>query len=266
MLYWYSGTGNSRYVASRIASLVGESDCRFIPHELGIGETRKFPQYDASRHDDKDSVGFCFPVYSWGVPPVVLEFVRKMPSENLRGRYLYAVLTCGDEAGLAAEMLRKRLKEKGVALDAVFSVIMPNDYVMLPGFDVDTPEVEAKKLSAAGERIAGIASVVNAREEADDVFRGPMAWLKTRLVFPLFRRWGVQTGRWKVDAEKCIGCGKCAATCPAANIKLTEGRPQWGKRCWSCTACFHTCPVRAIEYGSFTRGKGRYICPLGAEL
>lgn len=261
MLYWYSGTGNSRHVARMTAQLIGEGRCRFIPSVLGV-DTKA--DTDLSVGDDLcgDMVGFCFSVYSWGVPPVVLKLVESLDVKAFEGKYVYAILTCGDEAGLAGDMFRKALAKKGVRLDAAFTVIMPNDYVMLPGFDIDSKELERKKLDAASARVAEIAGRLKARESVVDLFEGPMPWLKTRLVYPLFRRWGVQPKRWKVDTDKCIGCGKCVGVCPAGNVSLTDSRhPQWGRRCYSCTACFHICPVRAIDYGTFTKGKKQYFCP-----
>lgn len=263
MLYWYSGTGNSRAVATQLARLLGEPDCRFIPSALGV-DTAADRNISAPGNAAADMVGFCFPVYSWGVPPVVLKLVETLPFETLQGKYLYAVLTCGDEAGLAAEMFRKALRRRGLMLSAVFTVIMPNDYVMLPGFNIDSKELQSEKLRKAEARVKEIAQRLESRETVNDVFQGSIPWLKTRLVYPLFRRWGVQTSRWKVDRAKCVGCGKCVVVCPAGNIRLTDTAktPEWGRRCYSCTACFHNCPTRAIDYGTFTRTKSQYTCPL----
>lgn len=255
MLYWFSGTGNSRYVAGELSRLLGcKSVC--MTHELSsIGINR----------DNGDIVGFCFPVYSWGVPQPVLEFMRDLKTEHLKGKYIYAVLTCGDEAGLAAEVFRKALNSIGVKLSVAFTIIMPNNYVMLPGFGIDSKEVEIAKLQASSQRIAYIAKRIMERSEIDNVFRGSKAWLKTKLIYPLFRRWGVKASRWNVDTSLCIGCGKCAKACPANNITLKDGVPEWGNLCWSCTACYHSCPKRAIDYGRFTRGKGQYNCPLNPD-
>lgn len=262
MLYWYSGTGNSRLIAQRIASLTEESDCRFMPAQLGIIAERNILPQPAGIDSINATLGFCFPVYSWGVPPVVMKLIEILDSETLAAGYVYAVLTCGDEAGLAAEMLRNALARRGITLHAVFTVIMPNNYVMLPGFGIDSKELEAKKLREADARIAAVAAAINARRVTTNVHRGPMAWPKTHLIYPLFRRWGVQTSRWKVDASKCTGCGRCAGVCPSGNIRLNDdGTPHWGKHCFSCTACYHACPARAIDYGSFTRGKGQYKGP-----
>lgn len=40
----------------------------------------------------------------------------------------------------------------------ILSVIMPNTYVLMKGFDVDTPEVADAKLKAMPDRVAHIAA------------------------------------------------------------------------------------------------------------
>lgn len=260
MLYWYSGTGNSRHIARCLASALGETDLRFIPRELGV-VTDVSLDLTSKTESHTGRVGFCFPVYSWGVPPVVLKLIETLDSSVLKDKYLYAVLTCGDEAGLAADMFRNALQRRGVTLNAAFTVIMPNDYVMLPGFDIDSKELEQTKLRDAMARLKQILPILQGGKDADDVYKGPMAWMKTKLVYPLFRKWGVQTKRWKVDTLRCVGCGKCVTHCPAGNIRLVDASPVWGRNCYSCTACFHICPVRAIDYGRFTKGKKQYFCP-----
>lgn len=262
MLYWYSGTGNSRHVARCLAEALCESDCRFIPRDMGVKTDVSLDlPLPSPKESCDDCVGFCFPVYSWGVPPIVLRLIETIESSVLEGKYVYSVLTCGDEAGLAGEMFRKALGRRGITLSAAFTIIMPNDYVLLPGFDIDSKQLEETKLHDSIPRMEHIIAAIRARKQVYEVHKGPKAWLKTTLVYPLFRKWGMQTKRWKVDTAKCISCGKCATHCPAGNITLVNSHPQWGRNCYSCTACFHICPVRAIDYGRFTKGKQQYYFP-----
>lgn len=272
MLYWYSGTGNSRKAAQILSQELEETDCRFIPSALGVDTEAGISLTSSASRKQDDLLGFCFPVYSWGVPPVVLKLITGLDADIFKDKYIYAVLTCGDEAGLAKEMLDKALKKRGACLNGAFTVIMPNDYVMLPGFNIDCPELQREKLAKAVARLRDVSQRILLRENVTDVFRGPMAWIKTKAVYPLFKKWGVQTSRWRVNHDLCISCGKCAGVCPSGNVslKVTEGlekaSPIWSKRCYSCTACFHICPVRAIDYGGFTKGKKQYYLPLSANL
>ena len=61
--------------------------------------------------------------------------------------------------------------------------------------------------------------------------------------------------------EKCDGCEICARVCPAANIKIIDGRPSWLHRCEQCLACLQWCPQEAIQYGKNTIKYPRYHHP-----
>lgn len=256
MIFYFSGTGNSRYVAEELADAL-DSDLRFIP--------RVSPNILAADTVGEYGVGFVFPVYSWGVPPIVLDFISRIKDDTIaelieKKVNIWVVMTCGDEVARAPEMIEESLRRKGLSMKGVWSVIMPNNYVLLPGFGVDPKDIEEKKLSDAPLRIREVSDHIKARQWRHDVTIGKSPDLKTKLVYPLFKRWGVFPKKWKFT-DDCISCGKCEKICPVGNIKLHDGKPVWGKECISCVACYHICPKNAIQYGSFTKGKGQYFCP-----
>lgn len=251
MIFYYSATGNTRYCAEYIAKSLGEKAVDLLQCNP-----------DKTDVDREDSVGFMFPIYCWGVPPVVSRFIEAISAKIPLDSYLWAACTCGDEAGMAMRRLGEHLAlKRGKEPDALFSIIMPNTYVLLPGFDVDKPLVRDEKLKLAPLRLNAVARIIEARRtEVFDVKEGSVPVLRSAL-FPVFEKWGVFPRRWKVS-DACIGCGKCAGVCPAKNIKMTRTKPEWGKTCYSCCACFHICPQRAINYGKATRNKSQYFCNL----
>jgi len=254
MIFYYSGTGNSAYAAKEISRMTGDkSGAAYIPQAM------RHTHIDISA---EEGLGFVFPIYSWGVPPIVLEFIGKLPARVFESRYLWAVCTCGDEAGAAMRKFAKAVKRAGGREpDLMMSLIMPNNYVLLPGFNVDTEEVANRKLSEAPYRLRAISELILKKEPCvRDVHEGSMPAIRS-LAYPLFKRWGVNPRRWRVG-DGCVACGKCGRICPVGNITYgSEGRPVWGKNCLSCCACYHVCPRQAISYGNFTKGKGQYLFP-----
>ncbi len=50
----------------------------------------------------------------------------------------------------------------------------------------------------------------------------------------------------KVDVEKCIGCGTCAADCPVFSIRVKDGKAVPGKMCLECGHCTAVCKQKAV--------------------
>ena len=255
MVFYFSGTGNSTFVATTLANFLSEP-LKFIPDVEPL--TQDIPE--------DNRILFVFPVYSWGVPPLVSKFISDLGSEfwdrvKERGITVDCVMTCGDEVALAPEMISKNLRKEGIELNSIWSVIMPNNYVILPGFDVDPKDLEKKKLEECEGRIMEISQSLLRGDRRVDVVRGNLPWIKTKLVFPLFKRWGIFPKKWHW-LDSCISCGKCSKICPMLNVSMKNGHPEWGKKCCSCLGCYHVCPVHAVAYGRETRKKGQYLFPL----
>ena len=206
-----------------------------------------------------ESVGWVFPTYSWGPAPVAADFASRVQLQGCGAdTYCYMVTTCGDEVGETVTMFAKSLGN--ISLKAAFSVQMPNNYILLPGFDVDDKALERSKVEASAARVKAVAEAIGAKREIIDVVVGPWRRLKSRLIYPLFRRFAMSDKAFAANADVCTRCGLCARECPANNITLDGGSlPRWHGKCTMCLSCIHRCPVRAIEYGKATRSKGRYF-------
>lgn len=247
MIFCFSGNGNTLFVARELARKFDDEVVRIGSSPAG--------EYDMCC---QRRVIWTFPVYSWGIPPVVMRFMREvrlLMQDNLPH---FMVCTCGDDAGLTAGQWRRIMVSRGWNPVSAHSVIMPNTYVLLPGFDVDTPEVAETKLRNAAGRIEHIAHAIKCMSPIDDITCGTLAWLKSRVVYPVFTRF-MMSGRPLHASDACVGCGACVSACPMENITLTDtGIPQWGGNCALCLGCYHVCPHHAVAYGNRTARKGQY--------
>lgn len=243
MIYYFSGTGNSQWIAQQLASLTNDRAVNLAPmieNKVCIETVSAGPG---------ERIGLVFPIYAWGAPKIVDEFVAALTVDPTA--YAYAVCTCGDDAGLAMQALRKRYPWK-----AAWSIAMPNNYI--PMYDVDNPALSASKLAEAKKRLPAIAEMILNRAAFTDIRHGGLSFIKTTLVNPLFKNFATSTKPFAAD-DTCTGCGLCAQNCPRHAIRLIEGKPVWIKRhCLMCMACIQRCPVGAIQHGEATRTRGRY--------
>ena len=255
MIFYFSGCGNSRHVAETIAAGLYDN-LVFIPEAAREGH------YEYELAED-ERLGFVFPVYSWAPPKLVLDFVEKLnikvgPSTGSGTfPYLYFACTMGDECGLTEKIFRKTVEQKGWSLSACFSVQMPETYIGMPGFKLDTNEKAQSKIAAADAKMEKLILRIKNKENFSEMSVGSVAWLKSHLINPGFNRFATNDSKYHAT-DACIHCGKCMEVCPLKNITLEEGLPKWNGHCTMCMACYHHCPVNAIQYGKATVGKGQY--------
>ncbi len=249
MIIYFSASGNSRATALKMGELLGEK-------VVSISETSA-----SELNFEGDTFGIVFPIYSWGTPLIVTEYIRNLTQKTISriaDRPCWFICTCGDDTGMAPEMLKKALFEKGLNFTSGWSLQMPNTYVVLPGFDVDSHELEIEKLKRAEKRIIEISDKIKQGISEESYVRGSFPGLKS-MIFPLFNKWGINPKKWH-STEACVGCGICQKACPVNNIRLAENGsgPQWGQNCISCLACYNRCPQHAVQYGKITKTKGQY--------
>ena len=249
MIFYFSGTGNTRWVASQLAEALGE-DLLSIPDELKKGVLHYVLK-------DNERLGFCFPTHGWQPPHIVRHFISKSTFAN--AGYVWALTTCGDNMGEAMTILNKDLRRKGMEAETQFSVIMPESYVCLPFMYTDSEERVEEKIENARRQIIHISRIVKDRKRGIvELEKGATPRLYSYVIGAYFNRKMITDRKFTVDKNVCTRCGRCAKVCPVDNIIGTP--PKWihNGRCTCCLACYHHCPVHAINYGAITRRRGQY--------
>ena len=271
MIFYFSGTGNSKWAAKTLALETGDTLVS-IPEVINS---------DCSFTLEKDEhVGFIFPIHGWRVLNIVKEFLTKLTIKTLGEdtshvkHYCFCLVTAGDSIGKAMERFQQQLKSVTVndalSLKAVCSLIMPESYVGLPGMDVDTKEKELEKKELASKQLKEFSNILKQRPHKDSnqiwgwnqLIRGPIPSFFSGPVGGFFERFLITDKPFHVDSRRCVKCGICANVCPVSDIKGGLGfEPEWlhNGKCLTCFSCYHHCPHHAIEFGKRTQKKGQYF-------
>jgi ferredoxin len=251
MIFFFSATGNSLYAARRLAEILGERTVVPIAESMDNGEF-------TFKITDAEKVGIVTPVYFYGMPLNVEEFIRRLRIEGTP-RAIYTVVTYGTRTATASKQAGGLLKASALRQDAAFCVRMPENYI--PIFKAPEPDEQKAILAAADRRIDEIAQQIMSGVKGDfDDGKGPLPKL-TEVTRRPFYIHGRSTRRFRVTTS-CARCGRCAKMCPSHAIEMRDGRPVWTEsRCLRCMACLNRCPQHAIEFGLVTNGRRRYVNP-----
>ncbi len=248
MILYFSGTGNSAYVAKQIGSQISDEVVNLFP---------KIKEKDYTPLVSTKPWVIVAPTYAWRIPQIVYDWLLKT---RLKGnRKIYFVMTCGDSIGAACMSLKKLCKKKSLLYKGCAKIVMPENYIAL--FEAPGISKSKKIIRDAAPSIMEAANAIMNDKSIKDQAAHSIGQILSGPVNHGFNRFYVKADKFYAK-ESCISCGKCETFCPLDNISMYEGKPIWGKDCTHCMSCICSCPVEAIEYGRTSYGKRRYRCPL----
>ena len=254
MIIYFSGTGNSKYVAEFFAEKLCDEAIdagSYIKNEeLGIFSSNK-PYI------------FVAPTYCWRIPHIFRDFLEHSVFEKVgeAAEKAYFVMTCGSDIGCAGKYNERLCKKMGLTYMGTLEVIMPENYIaMFPVPENDEADII---INAATQTIEGGIRIVQGECKFPMAHNDIISSIKSGPVNPLFYTFAVKAKPFYAT-DACIGCGKCAESCVLNNIELgADDKPIWGDYCTHCMACICGCLTKAIEYGKKSQGKPRYTFPDG---
>lgn len=252
MVFYFSGTGNSRFVARRIAKAIGQEAEDITVYTKGKDQKPSFKQ--------QGIYVFVCPSYMSAPARSMTGFIEE--SDFPSGIRAYFIVTCAASMGITPRVMRELCGKKGFEYMGSAQVIMPQNYIAL--FTTKKVEENIDIIEKAEIEIDRIVEAIVNGNALDDKKIGSVEYSVTKWVRDLYYKDFMKTKKFKVTDE-CISCGKCAKVCPLSNITMKDGKPSWGDNCTHCMACINQCPKDAIEYGKGTKGKPRYKGPDSAK-
>lgn len=249
MIFYFSATGNSKYVASRISKITGDEI-------IAIDHCMKEKKL-AFKAKENENIGIVVPAFTGALPIIVDDFFNQVNLTRDGSGYNFAVVTYGLNTGAADYFLKKAMNKKSLPLDALFSVKYPDSFA--PIFDVSNKEKVQRKVIKAEPQIDFVIDMVKNQSKGNFI-RSKMPYGLAAIIHQVGYTNDRNTKKFTVG-DSCIGCGLCAQKCPVDAIKLKDNKPIWIKsHCVLCMGCLHRCPQHAIQYGN-TKKHGQYLNP-----
>ena len=102
MILYFSATGNSEYVARRIAAETGD---------IAVSITDCYKKQIFSFDEKCKTLGIVSPTYSWGLPVIVIEFLQRLDLSH-KPDYIFFIATYGTTTGKQVILRMKYYKSK----------------------------------------------------------------------------------------------------------------------------------------------------------
>lgn len=246
MILYFSGTGNSEYVAKRIAQQTGDEILNLFD---------KLRTEDNSPMESETPWVIVCPTYAWQMPRIVRDWLLATPLNGCDT--IYFVLTCGNSIAGAGLYAKAVAAEKEMTYRGTAPVVMPENYIAM--FETPDQEKALQIVDDAEDSIDKIADLISKGAFLEELGGGRLQSMTLNVAF---NKLAVSDKKF-VTNDDCTSCGQCVKSCVVENIFLDMDtrKPIWTSRCIHCMACINRCPFHAIEYGKVTENRERYRCP-----
>lgn len=262
ILYFFTGSGNSLFVAGELQKRIPESELVPIVSLL----ERDVIESQA------EIIGIIFPVHGLTLPVPVKKFVGKLRVNS--NQYLFVVATRAGTWHNAFTEIDKTLKKRGKNLNACFTLNMASNNPKFKNFKPATLEELAHLEADVLKRLDSIQKIVvnreNVREKAEDGMISPIGNVTKNLaLFGMVLMERSRANNYFYANSKCVGCGTCEKACPSRKVKMIGNKPVWQRdvTCFFCYACVNYCPKKAVQIKSkiymksYTENNERYTHP-----
>ena len=234
LMLYFSGTGNSKYVAELFAAHM-DAACHSIEEEIEFSRVIS----------DSETIAFCYPIYVSRVPEMMRNFVYKYKNV-LKGKRVIIFCTQVFFSGDGARAFAALFPKGHIDVRYAEHFLMPNNIsnlFFLPPTKEERAKIYAEKVQLKMERVCE--DIKNGRIKRRGFSVGSRIIGAMQAVF---LRPTEKLAKRKIFIHKdCNLCGLCVKVCPTKNLLLAEGRITHQHRCTMCYRCVNDCPKKAIS-------------------
>lgn len=268
-IYYFSGTGNSLFVARELQKKVPDSVIIPIVSLL---------HKDVIQTNGK-TIGIIFPCHALTIPIAVKRFIRKIDVHS--AEYIFAIVTRYGTVFRGFNIIEKLLKKKNKHLNSQFILNMchneaprsEKNYIVPSKSDILQIEITVlQKINQISNVIKTQSSFLE--KDVNIIIKSSsnpvIGFLIEKLVvFAMNISEYIGGVNYFYHDNKCNGCGICEKVCLSEKIKIIEKKPIWQRNvlCYMCFACLNYCPQKSVQIKnipgvrSYTTENGRYPHP-----
>ena len=255
LIYYFSGTGNTWWVANAIKQKLTELNHQIVCYSI----EQTTPEDVVEQVAAAEHIVLGFPVYGSTAPKPMLDFIQQFPTAT-GNQSISIFATHAMASGDSAYYIGSFFTRKGYTLRQTRHFVMMNNF-HLPKFRFYPPKNDYrldKLLQKAQPKVAFFAEEISNDHEHIIGNRIPghiMGSIQRRHIDKALNIIGKE---FRVDEERCINCGKCVQICPTKNIYPSERTYKSGDHCAVCMRCYSQCPVSAIYMGEGSKNTAKY--------
>jgi len=248
MVLYFSGTGNSLYIARKIAEALGErliSIAELV--EKGNHSIEVLPG---------ETIGFVYPVIACAPPDVVTDFIKHTTFVGSEGHYIYSVYNCAGTPEYTSRIMKETCIKAHLDLQGFYGILMPGNYITQKKH-LPKEKVEEYLLNC-DQRIEEV--VQGIKDKLSNYKKEKHSFL---LSYGLHKLAVLEKTEPFVFGDGCVRCGKCVAICSMRAITMNKGEKPVRdmNKCAFCLGCVNVCPTRALNVGNKTQGNPQYMNP-----
>ena len=246
VMFYFSGTGNSKYVAELFAGEMG-AKCHSIEESIDF----------ETLIDTNEVIAFSYPVYMSRVPRIMRKFVERHKSRFKNKKIIIfctQLLLSGDGARAFAAMFPKDY----INLIYAEHFFMPNNVSNVFILPMTSEKKVERCLVTARRKMQSVCNDIRngrIKKRGFNVFSRGLGLIQGVFLSAVEKKANNYVG----ITSDCTNCRLCVSSCPTGNLIYENGRITHKHDCTMCYRCINTCPAKAITIVFPGKVKKQYI-------
>ena len=250
IIFYFSGTGNSKYLAETFADEMN-AQCHSIEEDVDF----------EALISENETVAFCYPIYVSRVPRIMRDFAIRH-TDGLKNKNVIIFCTQQYFSGDGARSFAALFPKNHINVIYAEHFFMPSNVGNILLWPMASDKGAERSVLRAKRKMKTVCG---------DIKNGK---IKKRGFNIISQALGLMQGAFLSFVEQkankhigitkdCTNCGVCVKICPMNNLIQENGRTAHKHDCTMCYRCVNNCPHKAITAVFHGKVRKQYKGPRG---